>query len=196
MFSGKGKYVDLAGGYGLLTRLMRDMGFDYYWTDRYAQNVLARGFEGTVGGSERYQAATAFEVLEHLEDPVEFIRQAFSSTQCSAFFFSTVLYAGAEPPQSWWYYTQGTGQHISFFHRRTLEYISNKLGLRLYSRGSFHLLSQVPVSKPAYSLLTSNVNVMIFPILAEKLLKSKIEEDHTRMLDTGQAGVGEGSGAS
>src|SRR5438128_9866447 len=26
-----GPYLDIAGGYGLITRLMRDIGFDFYW---------------------------------------------------------------------------------------------------------------------------------------------------------------------
>ena len=28
---GEGRYLDAAGGYGMLTRLMRDLGFDFYW---------------------------------------------------------------------------------------------------------------------------------------------------------------------
>ena len=38
-------YLDVDGGYGMLTRLMRDYGFHFYWTDPYCQNILARGFE-------------------------------------------------------------------------------------------------------------------------------------------------------
>src|SRR4051812_4232747 len=40
LYKGKGKFIDLAGGYGLFVRLMRDMGFDYYWSDPYASNVF------------------------------------------------------------------------------------------------------------------------------------------------------------
>ena len=42
---GKGHYADVAGGYGLLVRLMRDLGFNYFWSDPYAENLFARGFE-------------------------------------------------------------------------------------------------------------------------------------------------------
>lgn len=42
---GQGRYADVAGGYGLLTRLMRDLGYDFYWSDPYAKHILARGFE-------------------------------------------------------------------------------------------------------------------------------------------------------
>ena len=45
LFNKEGKYLDIAGGYGLLTRLMRDIGFDFYWQDVYCQNIFAEGFE-------------------------------------------------------------------------------------------------------------------------------------------------------
>src|SRR6185295_19437283 len=32
---GEGRYCDIAGGFGLLTRLMRDYGLDFYWSDKY-----------------------------------------------------------------------------------------------------------------------------------------------------------------
>ena len=30
----KGKYLDVGGGHGLLTRMLRDLGLDFYWSDR------------------------------------------------------------------------------------------------------------------------------------------------------------------
>ena len=39
LFRGSGRYLDAAGGYGLFTRLMRDIGLDYYWSDPHAQIV-------------------------------------------------------------------------------------------------------------------------------------------------------------
>ena len=41
-FDPKARYLDFAGGYGLLTRLMRDRGFNFYWHDLYCENVFAR----------------------------------------------------------------------------------------------------------------------------------------------------------
>jgi hypothetical protein len=46
-FDIKTKYLDFAGGYGIFTRLMRDIGFDFLWQDIYTQNLVARGFEYT-----------------------------------------------------------------------------------------------------------------------------------------------------
>ncbi len=39
------KILDYGGGYGILTRLLRDLGLDCYWTDKYSKNLFARGFE-------------------------------------------------------------------------------------------------------------------------------------------------------
>ncbi len=44
-FDYKKKFLDYAGGYGVFVRLMRDIGFDFYWYDKYTQNLFARGFE-------------------------------------------------------------------------------------------------------------------------------------------------------
>ena len=63
-----GRYLDWAGGHGTLARMMRDRGFDYYTVDGYAENVLAIGFDGDENTS--YHLVTAFEVVEHLVDPV------------------------------------------------------------------------------------------------------------------------------
>src|SRR5258708_34676094 len=37
--------IDLGAGYGLFVRGMRDIGVDFYWSDKYSPNLLARGFE-------------------------------------------------------------------------------------------------------------------------------------------------------
>src|SRR5204862_8059305 len=57
--------LDWAGGTRALTRLMRDVGFDFRWQDRYCPNVHARGFEWDASLGAPF-ACTAFEVLEHL----------------------------------------------------------------------------------------------------------------------------------
>ena len=61
-FNSNAKFLDYGGGYGLLVRLMRDVGFDFYWYDEYSQNLLARGFEVSTKYNE-YEMTTAFEVF-------------------------------------------------------------------------------------------------------------------------------------
>jgi hypothetical protein len=45
MFDANNRFIDYGGGYGLFVRLMRDAGFDYYWFDKFCDNVLSKGFE-------------------------------------------------------------------------------------------------------------------------------------------------------
>src|ERR1035437_7644950 len=63
-----GNLVDCAGGYGILVRLLRDYGVNALWSDRYCNNLVARGFEHA---DETADLATAFEAFEHFEKPAE-----------------------------------------------------------------------------------------------------------------------------
>lgn len=125
----QGPYVDLGGGYGLFVRRMRDCGHDFYWSDKYAENLLARGFEAAPG---EYDLAVAFEVLEHLRDPLGFIVEAQEQYHFKAFLFSATCFDPENiPAKEWWYWAFETGQHISFFSLDTLEWLGARLGMRL-----------------------------------------------------------------
>ena len=122
--------VDLGGGYGLFVRGMRDAGYRFYWSDRYSENLLARGFEAT---DTIHPIATAFEVLEHTEDPIDFIRKSKNTSGFDTLFFSaTCLDENKIPEPDWWYWSFETGQHISFFSLRSLKYIASELGMILW----------------------------------------------------------------
>ena len=135
-----GRFLDYAGGYGLMTRLMRDIGFDYYWNDRQTQNLFAMGFEADL--EREYDAISAFEVLEHLHDPLKIIQGMLSATD--TFVFSTELKdEKTVPPAEWMYYGFSHGQHVSFYSRTTLKYIANITGTRLLTDGRFfHVLTR------------------------------------------------------
>ena len=131
-FPGNGKYVDVGGGYGLLTRLMRDNGFDFHWEDQYCKNVFANGFEATAE-LVSVNAICAFEVLEHIHDPKKFIKNYFDLYRTRTLFFSTLIFQDKPPPVDWWYYSFATGQHISFYQKKTLDYLAYKLGYIVHS---------------------------------------------------------------
>ena len=170
-------YLDIAGGYGILTRLMRDYGFDYYWEDAYCANVVARGFEATRATSP-FAALSGFEVIEHTVDPLAFVAGNMERHRCRNFIFSTETYTGTRPPADWWYFTPMTGQHISFFHERTLQRIAQRLGLTFHSNGGLHFFTDGTLRNTA--LLPILNSTMAYPIarVVRKVLGSKTWADH------------------
>jgi hypothetical protein len=136
------KYLDYAAGYGLFVRLMRDIGFDYYWQDVYAPNLFARGFEHEEG--TRYAAISVFELFEHLTDPMTNVARLAEMTDTLV--VSTELWADQPPAaDDWWYYGFEHAQHVMFYSRKTLEYIAFAFDYRLLSDNRFiHVLTRRP----------------------------------------------------
>jgi hypothetical protein len=122
--------VDLGGGHGLFVRGMRDIGFDFYWTDNYAENLFARGFEAQ---TVTHSVAAAFEVLEHLENPLAFLRDHRNMYRFDTCFFSATCFDEQKIPDSdWWYWAFETGQHISFYSERALQWMARQLEMQLW----------------------------------------------------------------
>jgi len=179
---GKGQYLDSAGGYGMLVRLMRDLGFDFYWKDKYCDNLIVPGFEykEALGPC---RVVTAVEVLEHLTDPLAFVRETLDLAGADTLLFTTELYEGDPPsPDAWWYYAFSTGQHIGFYQRRTLEALGARLGLSLSSANGLHILSKKKINDRLLKLLTSRWMALVGPWWIRHQLGSKTMSDHELML--------------
>jgi hypothetical protein len=186
LFDRRGRFLDAAGGYGIFTRLMRDVGFDYYWTDKYSPNLTARGFESDLGPGSPYTAVTAFEVLEHLPDPVAFVAELLESTGTDTIIFTTELFAGEPPaPEAWWYYAFATGQHISFYQRSTLDLIGKRFGMKFYSSGMLHIWTRAKLNPLALRVLTSPPVASLLNGLPRLALGSRTMPDHERLIGAG-----------
>lgn len=131
-FSGRtgGRFLDYGGGYGVFSRLMRDVGFPFYWNDPYTQNLFVPGFEAEPEG--RFTAVTALELFEHLESPVELLTRLLSCTDTVAIGTNLQESRPTVDYENWQYLGREHGQHIGFFSITTLEYLAHEFGLRCY----------------------------------------------------------------
>lgn len=136
--------IDFGGGSGLLVRLMRDCGHDFRWADGYSPNLLAIGFEADL--AQRYDLATAFELVEHLAEPIAGF-DALHSLAPTLLVSTELLPDPAPALDQWWYYAPEAGQHIGFFTRHTLVVIAERLGLQLSSNHrNLHVMAPGRVS--------------------------------------------------
>jgi hypothetical protein len=175
LFNKKGKFLDYAGGYGIFTRLMRDIGFDFYWYDPYSENLMARGFE-LVEGMSDFELLTCFETLEHLQEPmkeIEKMRGFSDSILCT----TTLLPASIPEPGDWDYYGLDHGQHISFYSFETLLFIAKKFGCNLYSnRKDIHMFTKRTLNPVCFRLLLKLSYYGLF-LYVKKRSRSKTNED-------------------
>lgn len=197
LFDRDASYLDIAGGYGMLTRLMRDYGFDFYWEDEYCRNLMARGFEAN--RAERpFAALTAFEVLEHLHDPLAWIRDRMRSRDARTLIFTTETYRGTSPPgQDWWYYAFETGQHVSFYQASTLAELARRLGLTFVSAHGLHVFTDLPRSRlRGYGLLSGRAGAVL-SLYVKGRMTSRTIPDFERMTrsESPSAGVERASSA-
>jgi hypothetical protein len=154
-FDRGGRFLDFGGGFGLFVRQMRDLGYDFRYHDAHCENLFARGFDANLERDAPFEIITAFEVFEHLVDPLATIERLASMTL--SIVFSTAVIS-TPPPKlgDWWYYLPSTGQHISFYSHRSLAIIGKRLGLRSYSRGKeIHMLSSKNIPEPLFNMVSN-----------------------------------------
>lgn len=175
-FNRSGKFIDYAGGYGLFTRIMRDIGFDFYWTDKYCENLFARGFEHTESGTNKYELLTAFEVFEHLVNPEDELKQMLSFSR-NIIFSTEILPTPLPNPKEWWYYNFVHGQHISFYTYQSLELLAKKMGLNFYSMKGIHIFTEKKMNEGFLKLIKKASLVFLFDVMRLRY-KSRTFEDH------------------
>lgn len=138
-FNTKGTFLDYAGGFGVFTRQMRDIGFDFYWQDPYTKNEIARGFEGSL--DRKYDIVTTFESFEHFDNPFQEIEKILQLTD-TIVLTTDLISVPAPKHKDWWYYASEHGQHLSFYSKNSFDKIAKKYGLIYYNTKNVHVLSR------------------------------------------------------
>ncbi len=176
LFEWDARFLDYGGGYGIFTRLMRDIGFDFYWYDPYSTNLFARGFE-LGDGDSNFELLTCFEVLEHLVDPVKEIEKMFGFSD-NILFSTQLLPSDIPQPNEWSYYGLEHGQHISFYSLETLQFIAKKFDCNLYpERKSLFLLTKRKLNILPLKILLRLLGHQKLFSYVKKQMKSKTDED-------------------
>lgn len=147
----RGSFLDFGGGYGTLTRLMRDRGFAFHNYDPLCESLFAQGLDGKLG--VRYDLVTAFEVLEHLVDPVAALHSVAETTDL--LLVTTQVVPNPPPrPGTWTYYAEDSGQHVTFYTVAGLHSLAAAFGMQLMTAGKLvHLFHRRPIRLSTRMLL-------------------------------------------
>jgi hypothetical protein len=153
-FDKSARFLDYGAGYGMLVRKMRDIGYDFYAYDLHCQNIFSSQFQLGSIENRNFELITAFEIFEHLENPMDIVTDILRHTD-SILFSTELVPANSPAPGEWWYYGLDHGQHISFFTRESLEHMAEKCGKKLLTNGATHLMTSKHVDRRAFKLATN-----------------------------------------
>jgi len=175
LFDKNKTFLDFGGGNGLFVRMMRDVGFDFYWEDKFAKNLLSKGFEIS-NNKNPIELLTSFECFEHFVDPIGEISSLLKKSD--SIMFSTQLFSNYPPkPDEWWYYNFEAGQHISLYSIKTLKVIANNFNLNLTSDyKGFHLLSKKKINNTIFNFLVK-FSLLGLASFVRLIMKSKTNSD-------------------
>lgn len=180
--------LDYGGGYGLLTRMMRDKGYNFYRQDIYCQNLFAANFDIADAGVKHFDVLTTFEVFEHLDNPLEEMEKMFSLSD--EIIFTTELLKENQVFNDWWYVAPETGQHIAFYTQKSLAEIAKHFKKSLYTNGhNLHVLGTKLVDKnKATSILNGEKEIPFLQKVVNKFhpvpggRPSLLQSDFDRLL--------------
>jgi hypothetical protein len=131
-----GRILDWGGGYGLLTRLLRDRGLDTRFYDPYTSPLFVG--DAIAASDENFDLTVMGEVMLHITHPVETLREVLRRSDYLLF---TAVVAPPDVSSDWWYFMPDSGQHVAIHSRDSIAALGKVLGVSVTSDGRFfHLL--------------------------------------------------------
>jgi SAM-dependent methyltransferase len=136
------RHLDYGGGGGLLSRILRDAGWDSTSYDPFVD------VETTAESLGAFDLITAYEVFEHVPDVAALMATLTARLKPGGMVLFTTLLSdgqiGAGQRLTWWYAAPRNG-HISLFSRRSLAQLTAKYGFQFGSfSDGFHALWRTP----------------------------------------------------
>jgi len=172
-------FLDYGAGYGMFVRRMRDLGYNFSAYDTHCRNMFAEDFALDSLDGKHFDLTTAFEVLEHLENPIEVIAKIFAHSD--NLLATTEIVPNPVPRLAdWWYFAPEHGQHISFYARKTLGIIAAKSKRFFYSNNNLHLFSIKPINEFIFHRATRTRNAQWLGLWRRR--KSLLEEDFQKRM--------------
>jgi len=124
------RHLDFGGGSGLLSKTLCHSG----WTSNSYDPFVDRGKNPEELGS--YDLVTAFEVCEHVPDPVDLFDTLKKLCKPNGLILFSTLLSDGEIARSkrlaWWYASPRNG-HISLYSQKSLKLLASQRGLNLVS---------------------------------------------------------------
>lgn len=144
--------VDWGGGGGLLSRLMRDLGYNYYCYDRHLSPEYMNGFGWQSATQTGSPTITLFEVAEHFGQPREEWGRIFA-LKPPLILGSTELLRTLSP--DWPYLAPENGQHVFFYSAHTLQWIAQQYGYSTTIIGPYFALTPASLHPTTTTQLTA-----------------------------------------
>ena len=132
--------LDFGGGNGVTAALLRNKGWAYDAFDPFGLNEVKAERIG------KYNLCSAFEVFEHLPDPVSSLKSLLDKAAPGRLMIiiTTLVHDGFitdELRLTWWYAAPRNG-HVSLFSQAALRALAGRFGLQLTSSKGTHLLTR------------------------------------------------------
>lgn len=110
-------------------------------------------------GGGRKDLLTAFEVMEHLDEPIEEIGKWFDVAE--NILVSTQLNSSYDQEgEKWWYFNYESGQHIVLYNETTMQYIADYFTKKYIKiNNNLHLLTSRDINEKKMKAVLKGNNI-------------------------------------